>query len=80
MRELLKHESQDVRAVEAIALFCYQIKKWICAFATTFGGVDILVFVGGIGENAPDVRSRICSGLGFLGIEIDENRNAANDE
>jgi acetate kinase len=76
MRDLLQRESQDVRAAEAIALFCYQIKKWIGAFAAALGGLDTLVFAGGIGENASTIRARICDGLGFLGIEIDEARNA----
>ncbi len=79
MRDLLKIETQDERAAIAIALFCYQIKKWIGAFAAALGGVDTLVFAGGIGENAPIVRARICDGLGFLGIELEEKRNAAND-
>jgi acetate kinase len=79
MRDLLKHETQDVRAAEAVALFCYQVKKWIGAFAAALGGVDTLVFAGGIGENAPPVRAWICDGLGFLGIELEEKRNAANE-
>ena len=79
MRDLLEHETQDVRAAEAIALFCYQIKKWIGAFAAALGGLDTLVFAGGIGENAPTVRGRICNGLGFLGIELDEKQNATNE-
>ena len=79
MRDLLEHETQDVRAAEAIALFCYQIKKWIGAFAAALGGLDTLVFAGGIGENAPTVRGRICDGLGFLGIELDEKQNATNE-
>jgi acetate kinase len=79
MRDLLQRESQDVRAAEAIALFCYQIKKWIGAFAAALGGLDTLVFAGGIGENASTIRARICDGLGFLGIEIDEARNAGNE-
>jgi acetate kinase len=78
MRDLLKHEEQDVRAAEAIALFCYQVKKWIGSFAAALGGIDTLVFAGGIGENAPAVRARICDGLGFLGIELEEKHNAAN--
>ena len=78
MRDLLKHETQDVRAAEAVALFCYQVKKWIGAFAAALGGVETLVFAGGIGENAPAVRARICDGLGFLGIELEEKHNAAN--
>ena len=76
IRDLLDHETQDVRAAEAIALFCYQVKKWIGSFAAVLGGLDTLVFSGGIGENAPLVRTRICEGLGFLGIELNESRNA----
>jgi acetate kinase len=75
MRDLLDHEQQDVRAAEAVALFCYQAKKWIGSFAAALGGLDTLVFAGGIGENAPAIRARICEGLGFLGIELDEQRN-----
>jgi acetate kinase len=78
MRDLLAHEASDVRAAEAVALFCYQVKKWIGAFAATLGGLDTLVFAGGIGENAPIIRARICNGLGFLGIELEEKRNATN--
>ena len=78
MRDLLAREPQDVRAAEAVALFCYQVKKWIGAFAAALGGLDTLVFAGGIGENAPTVRARICEGLGFLGIVLEEERNAAN--
>jgi acetate kinase len=76
MRDLLDHEKQDVRAAEAVALFCYQAKKWIGSFAAALGGLDTLVFAGGIGENAPVVRARICEGLNFLGIELDKSRNA----
>ncbi len=76
MRDLLDHEAKDIRAAEAVALFCYQAKKWIGSFAAALGGLDTLVFAGGIGENAPPVRARICEGLGFLGIELDESRNA----
>ena len=79
MHDLLERETQDVRAAEAVALFCYQVKKWIGAFAAALGGLDTLVFAGGIGENAPTVRARICDGLGFLGIELEEKRNAANE-
>jgi acetate kinase len=79
MRVLLDHAMQDVRAAEAVALFCYQVKKWIGSFAAALHGLDTLVFAGGIGENAPIIRARICDGLGFLGIEIDEKRNAANE-
>jgi acetate kinase len=75
MRDLLDHEKKDVRAAEAVALFCYQAKKWIGAYAAALGGLDTLVFAGGIGENAPIVRARICEGLNFLGIELNESRN-----
>ncbi|MDD5389635.1 MAG: acetate/propionate family kinase [Gallionellaceae bacterium] len=78
MRDLLKSEDQDERAAEAVALFCYQVKKWIGGFAAALGGLNTLVFAGGIGENAPPVRARICEGLTFLGIELDEPQNAAN--
>jgi acetate kinase len=78
MRDLLAREADDVRAAEAVALFCYQAKKWIGAFAAALGGLDTLLFAGGIGENAPVVRQRICDGLDFLGIRLDETRNKAN--
>jgi acetate kinase len=78
MRDLLDRETQDVRAAEAVALFCYQVKKWIGAFAAALGGLDTLVFAGGIGEKAPVVRARICDGLEFLGIELEEKQNVAN--
>jgi acetate kinase len=76
MRDLLDRETQDVRAREAVALFCYQVRKWIGAFAAALGGLDTLVFSAGIGENAPLIRERICAGLDFLGIELDHARNA----
>lgn len=78
MRDLCAREGTDVRAAEAVALFCYQAKKWIGSFAASLGGVDTLAFAGGIGENAPLVRERICNGLGYLGIELDQARNAEN--
>jgi len=78
MRDLLAKENDDVRAAEAVKLFCYQAKKWIGSFAAALGGLDTLVFAGGIGENCPVIRSRICEGLEFLGIELDEKRNIAN--
>ena len=76
MRDLLAQEAGDMRAAEAVALFCYQAKKWIGSFAAALGGLESLVFAGGIGENAPVVRARICEGLSFLGVELDEARNA----
>jgi acetate kinase len=77
MRDLLGRQATEARAAEAVALFCYQAKKWIGALAAALGGLDTLVFAGGIGENAPEIRSRICDGLGFLGIHLEEARNAA---
>jgi acetate kinase len=78
MRELLAREATDVRAAEAVSLFCYQAKKWIGSFAAALGGLDTLVFAGGIAENAPLIRTRVCEGLGFLGIELNEARNTEN--
>jgi acetate kinase len=78
LRDLLARESDDVRAADAVALFCYQAKKWIGSFVAALGGLDTLVFAGGIGENAPLVRERICDQLGFLGIELNKGRNADN--
>ncbi len=76
LRDLLAQEAGDVRAAEAVALFCYQAKKWIGSFAAALGGLDTLVFAGGVGENSPLVRARICEGLSFLGLELHESRNA----
>ncbi len=78
MRDLVAIEATDVRAAEAIDLFCYQVRKWIGSFAASLAGLDTLVFSAGIGENAPLVRQRICEGLGFLGIDLDSTRNAEN--
>ncbi|MES1180932.1 MAG: acetate/propionate family kinase, partial [Verrucomicrobiota bacterium] len=78
MRDLLDREKRDVRAAEAVALFCYQAKKWIGSFAAALGGLDTLVFAGGIGENAPPVRARICKGLDFFGVKLDKARNKKN--
>lgn len=78
MRDLLARQPDDAYAAEAVELFCYQVKKWIGSFAAALGGLDTLVFSGGIGENAPLIRDRICDGLGFLGIELDEAQNAVS--
>jgi acetate kinase len=78
MRDLLARETDDVRAAEAVALFCYQAKKWIGSYAAALGGLDTLVFSGGIGENCLVIRTHICDGLGFLGIELNETRNGEN--
>jgi acetate kinase len=79
VRDLLGREAIDIRAAEAVALFCYQIKKWIGGFAAALGGLDTLVFAGGIGENSSVIRSRICEGLDFLGIRLDETKNGAGE-
>jgi acetate kinase len=78
MRDLLAKEAASVRAAEAIELFAYQAKKWIGSFAAVLGGIDGLVFAGGVGENAPTVRARICKGLAYLGIILDKRRNSRN--
>ncbi len=78
VRDLLKAESKDVRAAEAVELFCYQVKKWIGAYSAVLGGLDTLVFSGGIGENSAVIRERICQGLECLGIEIDTQQNDVN--
>ncbi len=78
MRDLLGRQTSDPRAADAVELFCYQARKWVGAFAAALGGLDTLVFAGGIGENSAEVRARICEGLGFLGIKLDEDRNAAH--
>jgi acetate kinase len=78
MRDLLDREAYDRRAAEAIALFCYQAKKFLGALAAALGGLDALVFTGGIGEHAAPVRERVCENLGFLGIRLDPERNAAH--
>ena len=79
MRDLLTNEVNDDRAAEAVSLFCYQVKKWIGAFAAVLSGLETLVFAGGIGEKSPAIRSRICNGLGFLGVELEEKQNMANN-
>lgn len=79
MSALLKIEDTDERAKEAIQFFCNQTKKCIGSYTAMLGGLDTLVFSGGIGEHAPEVRSRICTNLKFLGIELDENNNNNNE-
>jgi acetate kinase len=78
MRDLMLRERSDVRAREAVDLFCYQARKWIGAYAAVLGGLDTLVFAGGIGENSPAIRARICEGLEFLGVRLDGRRNSGN--
>lgn len=79
MQDLLARESADERAAEAVALFCYQIRKAIGAFSAVLGGLDTLVFTGGIGEKSAMIRSRVCAGLGYLGIRLDQRANGTNE-
>lgn len=74
-RDLLGREAGDVRAAEAVALFCYRVKLAIGGFAAALGGLDTLIFSGGIGENSAEARARICSDLEFLGVELDPHQN-----
>jgi acetate kinase len=79
MRELLAEEraNDDRRARLAIDLFCYRARKYIGSYIAALNGMDAVVFAGGIGENSPDVRERICAGMDWLGIQTDMGRNAA---
>jgi acetate kinase len=79
MRILLERRD-DARAAEAVETFCYQARKFLGAYAAALGGLDTIVFSGGIGENAPYVREQICAGLEFLGVSLDPERNAAGGE
>jgi acetate kinase len=78
MRDLLEREKSDPRAAEAVEIFCYQARKWIGALAAALEGLDLIVFSGGIGENASPVRGRICAGLEFLGVRLDPSSNDRN--
>jgi acetate kinase len=76
---LLEQEESDPRAAAALESFCYQARKGIGALAAALGGLDVLVFSGGIGEHAAPLRERICLGLGHLGIAIDRAANARSE-
>ena len=80
IRDLLACEASDIRAAEAINVFCYHIKKWIGAFAAALGGVDAIIFSGGIGEHQPAIRTKICEGLEFLGVTLDAQKNSINSD
>lgn len=80
VHELLERENSDSRAKEALDVFCYQVKKYIGAYAAAMGGIDMLVFTGGIGERASQIRKRICENLQFLGIVLDEQKNISHDD
>lgn len=79
MRDLCARESTDTRAAEAVAAFCYHARKAIGALTSVLGGLDTVVFSGGIGENATPIRQRICEGFEYLGIDMDSARNEANE-
>jgi acetate kinase len=78
MRDLVDRQGSDSRAQQAVDLFCYQAKKWIGGFAAAMGGVETIIFAGGIGEHSAATRAGICRGLEFLGIELDPGRNEKN--
>lgn len=81
MREIVTEmKNGDRKAGYAFDVFSYRVKKYIGAYAAAMGGVDAVIFTGGIGENSSDVRMAACEGLGFLGIEVDEEKNAARDK
>ena len=75
MEKLIEKKNFDSKALQAIQMFCYQVKKQIGALAAVMGGMDILVFTGGIGERSPEIRQLICSGLEFLGIVLNNKLN-----
>jgi acetate kinase len=77
MRELIANRAHDEKARDAFDLFCYQAKKWIGAYTAVLGGLDTLVFSGGIGEHSPEVRAAICEGMGYLGIKLNPALNLA---
>jgi len=79
MRTLLEQRGANPRAAQAVEMFCYQVRKFTGAFAAALGGLDTLVFTGGIGERAATVRAEICDGLEFLGVRVDASRNARHE-
>ena len=78
MKTLLERRDRDEAAALAVAMFVYQVRKEVGAFAAALGGLDTLVFTGGIGERAAPVRAEICDGLAHLGVRLDPARNAAH--
>jgi acetate kinase len=69
------HENDDRRVRLAIEVFCYRARKYIGSFLASMGGADAVIFTGGIGENSPDIRARICEGMGWAGLKIDVAKN-----
>lgn len=81
MREIITEKKAGNRQADlAFQVFSYRVKKYIGAYAAAMGGLDAVVFTGGIGENSPDVRAESCRDLGFLGIEIDDARNESSEK
>lgn len=80
MKTLLEQREKEPHAAQAIEMFCYIARKYIGAFAAALGGMDTLVFTGGIGERAAPIRWMICDGLEFLGIHLDAKKNEAHAE
>lgn len=80
LQQLLKNEADDPKAKEALTVFCYAAKKFIGSLAAAMGGIDLLVFTGGIGANAATIRERICENLDFMGIQLDKKLNKASKE
>jgi acetate kinase len=78
MQDLLERESREPSAALAVELFCLRAKKYLGAYAAALGGLDAVIFTAGIGENAAEVRERICSGLEFIGLKLDAARNRRN--
>lgn len=80
MKYLMEHRAENPLYQLAINIFCYRLRKCIGSFMTALGGLDVLVFSGGIGEHSPDIRKMVCSHLSYAGIEIDERRNSNSEE
>jgi acetate kinase len=78
VRELTSRRAADPHAAEALDLYCRQAKKWLGAYAAVLGGVETVVFSGGIGEHSAAIRSGICEGLEYLGLRLDAGRNASS--
>jgi acetate kinase len=77
MRDVLEAAARgDERAALALGIYCYRLKKYVGAYAAALGGLDVLIFTAGVGENSAEIRGKVCDGLGFLGIVLDREANA----